>query len=312
MGPLVGWVILIIAVVIIASVAKRIQEGSISPFEIARWRRRVPWIVIGLVVLILLASSIVVVPVGNRLVAYNYLTKGFSKPLQEGFGFVLPMIYEKYLYDVRTQVYTMSGVIQEGDVARADAIEVLSSDGLKMDLDITVQFRLQEDNVNRMHQEIGPTYVDKIIRPTVREAIRNEFAQHEATAAYSTKREEIEMMLSDRLVKALGKYYIDLQEVQIRNIELPPTVVAAIEEKKAAQQEAERMQYVLEKERQEKERIQIEAEAQAGRIETINEALASNPNYLQWLAIDKLNDNIELVISDGRTILNLDAYRGGN
>ena len=312
MGPLVGWIILIIAVVILASVVKRVQEGSISPFEIARWRRRAPWIIIGLVVLILLASSIVVVPVGNRLVAYNYLTKGFSKPLKEGFGFVLPMIYEKYVYDIRTQVYTMSGVIQEGDLARADAIEVLSSDGLKMDLDITVQFRLQEDEVNRMHQEIGPNYVDKIIRPTVREAIRNEFAQHEATAAYSTKREEIEMKLTGRMEQALGKYYIDLEEVQIRNIELPPTVVAAIEEKKAAQQEAERMQYVLDKERQEKERIQIEAEAQAGRIKTINEALAANPNYLQWLAIDKLNDNIELVISDGRTILNLDAYRGGN
>jgi regulator of protease activity HflC (stomatin/prohibitin superfamily) len=294
------------------SVVKRIQDGQISPFEVAKWRRRVPGIVILVLLAVLISSSIVVVPVGHRLVAYNYLTKGFSKPLQEGFGFILPVIYEKYTYDVRTQVYTMSGVIQEGDVARADAIEVLSSDGLKMDLDITVQFRLQSEKVNEMHQDIGPEYVNKIIRPTVREAIRNEFAQHEATEAYSTKREEIELALSDRLTQALSKYYIDLQEVQIRNIELPPTVVAAIEEKKAAQQEAERMQYVLEKERQEKERIQIEAEAQAGKIATINEALASNPNYLKWLAIDKLNDNIELVISDGRTILNLDAYREGN
>jgi regulator of protease activity HflC (stomatin/prohibitin superfamily) len=108
---------------------------------------------------------------------------------------------------------------------------------------------------------------------------------------------------------ALGKYYLELQEVQIRNIQLPPTVVAAIEEKKAAQQEAERMMYILEKETQEKERVRIEAEAQADRIRIVNEALAANPYYLNWLAIDKLNDNIELVISDGKTILNLDAMR---
>jgi len=70
------------------------------------------------------------------------------------------------------------------------------------------------------------------------------------------------------------------------------------------------MQYILEKELQEKERIIIEAEAQAERIRIVNEALSSNPNYLNWLAIDKLNDNIQLVISDGKTILNLDAMRG--
>lgn len=308
MGQFIALIILIVVVAVGVSIAKRYQEGSISPFEIAKWRRRIPLFILGIILLIVLVSSVVVVPVGHRLVAYNYVQKKFSKPLEEGFGLLLPVIYEKYEYDVRTQVYTMSGVVSEGNIQRADAIEVLSSDGLKMDLDITVQFRLQSDKVNQMHQEIGPDYVQKIIRPTVREAIRNEFAQHEATEAYSTKREEIETMLSQRLTEALTKYYLDLQEVQIRNIELPPTVVAAIEEKKAAQQEAERMQYVLEKERQEKERIIISAEAQAEEIKIVNEALATNPNYLKWLAIEKLNENINLVISDGKTILDLNAY----
>lgn len=309
MGPLIGWTILIIAVVILATMAKRIQDGSISPFEVARWQRRIPWIIGGVLVLALIAASIVVVPVGHRVVAYNYVTKAFAEPLQQGYNMVLPLIYEKTDYDVRTQVYTMSGVVQEGNVQRADSIEVLSSDGLKMDLDITVRYHVDPSRVNELHAQIGPTYVDKIIRPKVREVIRAEFAQHEATNAISVERDQIDQNLELKMEEALAKNFIILEDVLLRNIALPPTVVAAIEKKKAAQQEAEAMQYVLDKERQEKERIQIEAEAQAGKIATINEALTTNPNYLNWLAIDKLNDNIDLVISDGKTILNLDSYR---
>jgi len=297
------------AVLLAASYARKMQQGGFTEAEQrALWQRGAVGGVL-LVIVIIIASSIVVVPVGDNMVVYNLITSRFSKPLQPGYHLVLPVINERVMYDMRTQVYTMSGIIQEGDVMRADSIEVLSSDGLKMDLDITVQYRIDDTKLNELHSGIGPNYVDKIIRPTVREAIRNEFALHEATAAYSTKREEIERSLEQRMEAALIKYFLQLQEIQIRNIQLPPTVVAAIEDKKAAQQEAERMQYVLEKEMQEKERIIIEAEAQAERIRIVNEALSSNPNYLNWLAIDKLNDNIELVISDGKTILNLDAMR---
>lgn len=302
-------VALVIVFALAAAYARKMQQGGFTQAEIASMTRR-GWIVgILLVAVLFLASSIVTVAVGERMVVYNLLTRGFRTPLVPGYGFVLPVINERILYDVRTQVYTMSGIVQEGNIPRADSIEVLSSDGLKMELDITVQYRLDEQQVNDMHADIGPEYIDKIIRPTVREAIRIEFARHEATEAFSTKREEIERSLEQRMLVALEKYYIVMQEVQIRNIQLPPLVATAIEEKKKAQQEAERMQYVLEKETQEKERIRIEAEAQAGRIEIINEQLALSPNYLNWLAIEKLNEDIQLVITDGDTILNLDAIK---
>jgi len=298
------------AVLLAASYARKMQQGGFTEVEQRALYSRGAIGGVLLIIVIIIASSIVAVPVGDNMVVYNLVTSRFSKPLQPGYHLVLPVINERVMYDMRTQVYTMSGVMQEGDVLRADAIEVLSSDGLKMDLDITVQYRIDDTKLNELHSGIGPNYVDKIIRPTVSEAIRNEFAMHEATAAYSSKREEIERSLELRMEEALRKYFLELQEIQIRNIQLPPTVVAAIEEKKAAQQDAERMQYILEKELQEKERIIIEAEAQAERIRIVNEALSSNPNYLNWLAIDKLNDNIQLVISDGKTILNLDAMRG--
>lgn len=301
--------VLLIAFGILAAYGRKMQQGGFTQQELKQLTSRA-WMVGTLVVVILvLASSIVSVPVGERMVVYNLMTRSFREPLKPGYGLVLPIINERILYDVRTQVYTMSGIVQEGNVPRADSIEVLSSDGLKMDLDITVQYRLEDTKVNDLHADIGPEYIDKIIRPTVREAIRIEFAQHEATEAFSTKREEIERSLEQRMLSALEKYYIVMQEVQIRNIQLPPLVATAIEEKKKAQQEAERMQYILEKELQEKERIKIEAEAQAGKIEIINEQLAKSPNYLNWLAIDKLNEDIQLIITDGDTILNLDALK---
>ena len=302
-------VALVIVFALAAAYARKMQQGGFTQAEIASMTQRGWMVGILLVVVLFLASSIVTVPVGERMVVYNLLTRGFRTPLVPGYGFVLPVINERILYDVRTQVYTMSGIVQEGNVPRADSIEVLSSDGLKMDLDITVQYRLDEQQVNEMHADIGPEYIDKIIRPTVREAIRIEFAQHEATEAFSTKREEIERSLEQRMLAALEKYYIVMQEVQIRNIQLPPLVATAIEDKKKAQQEAERMEYVLDRAEKEKEEKIIRAEAEAAEIEIINEQLAMSPNYLNWLAIDRLNDNIQLVITDGDTILNLDAIK---
>ncbi len=309
MQGLITIVALVIVFALAAAYARKMQQGGFTRAEIASMTQRGWGVGILLVVVLFLASSIVTVPVGERMVVYNLLTRGFRTPVVPGYGFVLPVINERILYDVRTQVYTMSGVVQEGNVPRADSIEVLSSDGLKMDLDITVQFRLDDQQINDLHADIGPEYIDKIIRPTVREAIRIEFARHEATEAFSTKREEIERSLEQRMLAALEKYYIVLQEVQIRNIELPPMVASAIEDKKKAQQEAERMEYILERAEKEKEEKIIRAEAEAAEIEIINEQLEMSPNYLNWLAIDKLNEDIQLVITDGDTILNLDAIR---
>jgi regulator of protease activity HflC (stomatin/prohibitin superfamily) len=296
---------------LLAAYVRKMQQGGFTRSELRQLATR-GWIGgILLVLVILLVSSVVVVPVGESLVVYNLFTHRFSKPLTAGYRLVLPGVYERQMYNLKTQEYTMSGIVEEGQVARSDSIQVLSSDGLKMDLDITVLYHLDPDGLNELHASVGKKYENIIIRPTLREAIRNEFAQYEATEAYSASREEIQSNLADRLRTALGQYNVILDDrgVKLRNIALPPTVVSAIEEKKAAQQQAEQMVYVLDKERQEKERIKIEAEAQADRIDIINQQLATSPNYLNWLAIDKLNEDIQLVVTDGDTLLNLDAIK---
>ncbi|MBN2082821.1 prohibitin family protein [bacterium] len=307
-------IIIFVAAMLAVAYARKMQQGGFTKLELQQMKTRGWAGGILLAVVVLLASSIVVIPVGQRLVVYNLFTHQFSKPLAAGYRLVMPGVYERQMYNIKTQEYTMSGIVEEGQIARSDSIQVLSSDGLKMDLDITVLYHLDPEGLNELHASVGRDYENIIIRPTLREAIRNEFAQYEATEAYSASREVIQNNLVDRLRLALGQYNVILDEkgVKLRNIALPPTVVNAIEEKKAAQQQAEQMVYVLDKERQEKERIKIEAEAQAERIQIVNDALASNPNYLNWLAIDKLNENIDLVISDGKTILNLDAMRSNH
>lgn len=309
MGPLFTMIAIVIGAIILGNYAKRMSEGGFSPSELARMRGMVTGLVLLVIVLAFIGNSVVTVDVGKRMVLYNRFSKTFSAlPVDSGWTIIMPGIYERKLYDVRTQVYTMSGVAGEGDMAqRDDAITVRSSDGLEMDIDLTVQFKLDAAQLNELHGNIGEDYREKIVRPAVREAIRNVFAMHEATAAYSTERDQIKRELGDILEAVLGNNYIILEDVRIRNIALPQTVAQAIEEKKAAQQDAERMEYVLQKAEQEKEQVLIEASAQAEKIKVLNEALIQNPNYLKWLAIDKLNDNIRLVVTDGNTLLNLDA-----
>jgi len=147
------------AVLLAASYARKMQQGGFTEVEQRALYSRGAIGGVLLIIVIIIASSIVAVPVGDNMVVYNLVTSRFSKPLQPGYHLVLPVINERVMYDMRTQVYTMSGVMQEGDVLRADAIEVLSSDGLKMDLDITVQYRIDDTKLNELHSGIGPNYV---------------------------------------------------------------------------------------------------------------------------------------------------------
>ncbi|MCH7471334.1 prohibitin family protein [bacterium] len=307
-----GFITLLVLVILgalLATYAKKIQEGGFSPFEVKQLKQRAGWIAMGIFVVAIFGYSIVIVPVGYRMVLFNRFSKEFADPLKPGIGLVLPGIFERHRYDVRILAYTMSSIILEGDIQRADSIEVLSSDGLKMDLDITVRYRINDDGLNELHATVGEDYVGKIIRPEARAAIRHVFAQYEATEAYSTKREAVEDDLAIRLGAALAPKNVILDEVLLRNIQLPPTVVAAIEDKKAAQQEAERMLYVLEKEEQEKKRKIIEAEGDAEQIRIRQDALAASPDYLNWFAIEALNDNVQLVITSGETILDLGSMK---
>ena len=249
------------------------------------------------VLAVVLLGGFLNVPVGKNVVVYNKLTRNFEPTRGSGLQWIAPIINERISYDIRKQIYDMKG---------DESLQVITQDGLQMQVDMTVQFQLSPDLLDELHATVGRDYEKKIIYPGVRSEARTVFSRYEATESFSQRREQIAVEIFDLISNRIGKDGIQVNEVLIRDIVLPPTVRQAIEDKKQAQQRAEKMEYVLQEEESKKQQLLIQAQAQAERIQVINDAISSNPFYLQWFSIDKLNDNVNLIISDGQTILSLD------
>ncbi|MCS7035403.1 MAG: prohibitin family protein [Saprospiraceae bacterium] len=227
-----------------------------SPFaSIARIGR---FLGVGLVALGVLSACFVQISPGTVGVQTLF---GKVQPgiLTEGLNVVNPLV-EVINFDIRTQNYTMSGVHDEGQRMGDDAIRVLSSDGLEVVIDMTVLFRIVPDKAPDILRNIGQDYRDVIVRPLVRTKIRDYAAYYDAVSLYSTKRDEFQRRLSDAIEKDFKERGLILEQVLIRNINLPASVKAAIEAKINAEQEAQKMKFILDKERQEAERKRVEAQ----------------------------------------------------
>jgi regulator of protease activity HflC (stomatin/prohibitin superfamily) len=217
--------------------------------------------------------------------------------LRSGLNIINPLVEVEKL-DTKIQAYTMSGVKDEGAVKGDDAIVVLSSDGLSMKLDVTVWFKLSENEAPGLLRNIGIDYVEKIVRPATRTALRDVSVGFTATEMYSTKREDFISQISKNLEKSFEGKGILMEKILLRNIELPGKVREAIDEKISAEQRAQQMVYVLQKEKQEAERKQVEAKGIAEAQKIISNTI--NPQYLQWKYIEALKD---LMNSKNNTIV---------
>lgn len=194
-------------------------------------------LVVVLVLIILLASSCVVrVAPGEKAVVYNLLEREYSRPLDPGIHFILPLVYQITLYSVRDLAYTMSDSSINGQPPQRDALEVLSSDGLLLKIELSLDYHPDASRLTELHEEIGPNYEDKIIRPTARKVLRNVFSEYSAVEAYANLGpSRLSERLYSELAEELSTYHIVLDEVQIRDIQLPQAVLEAIEQQKAEQ-----------------------------------------------------------------------------
>lgn len=179
--------------------------------------------------------------------------------LSSGLHFINPLV-DVTTFDAKTQNYTMSGVTTEGQREGDDAIRILSADGLEVTIDLSVLFRLKADQAPFILQNIGADYLDKIVRPVSRTAIRDNAVYYEAVALYSTKRQEFQDKIYRTISLSFAKRGLELQQLLIRNITLPQSVRATIESKINAEQDAQKMQFVLQKERQQAEQKRIQAQ----------------------------------------------------
>jgi regulator of protease activity HflC (stomatin/prohibitin superfamily) len=164
-----------------------------------------------------------------------------------------------------------------------EIMNVPSKEGLSIDLDTTILYRLSPDKASDIYKTVGLTYRKIIILPQFRSASRGVTVNYEAKGLYTSGREEIAQKIFADLEKLLVERGIILENVLLRSIRLPGMVSQAIEVKLKAEQEAEQMKFVLEKEKKEAERRVIEAEGIARSQEIINKTLT--PAYLQHEAI---------------------------
>ena len=208
--------------------------------------------------------------------------------LESGLHFINPL-YEVEKIDVKTLNYTMSGVHNEGDKAGDDAIKVLTADGLEVTIDLTVLFRVNKTEAPKLLKETGVDFQEKIVRPISRTKIRDNAVYYDAISLYSTKRDEFQARIYKSIEDEFTKRGLQLENLLVRNITLPASVKAVIEQKINAEQDAQKMQFVLLKEKQEAERKRVEAQGISDYQRIINVGLTDNQlQYEQIKAMKEL------------------------
>jgi regulator of protease activity HflC (stomatin/prohibitin superfamily) len=207
--------------------------------------------------------------------------------LTSGLHFINPLLTIERM-DVKTQNYTMSGVHDEGMKQGDDAIRALTSDGLEVIIDLTVLYKVLPSAAPDIVRETGLDYTDKIVRPVTRTKIRDNAVYYEAVALYSTKRDEFQQRIFRNIDEDFKKRGLILEQLLVRNITLPQAVKTSIEQKISAEQDAQKMQFVLQKERQEAERKRVEAQGIADYQHIISESLTDK--QLQYEQIKAMKD----------------------
>ncbi|MEI6506997.1 MAG: prohibitin family protein [Bacteroidota bacterium] len=217
--------------------------------------------------------------------------------LSSGLNFINPVLEVKTI-DVKTQNYTMSGIHDEGAKAGDDAIRVLSADGLEVTIDLTVLYRVVPSEAPRLLKETGLDYNDKIVRPITRTKIRDNAVYYDAVALYSSKRDEFQSRIFKSIEGDFNKRGLILEQLLVRNITLPLSVKASIESKINAEQDAQKMQFVLQKERQEADRKRVEAQGIADYQRIISSGLTD-----KQLQYETIKANLELAKSPNAKVI---------
>lgn len=277
---MVALIIILLFVLVVAAVVLRQNPAA----RLALRRARVVGIVI--IALLVLISVFRIVPPGYAGVPV--LLGRVQRQLSSGLSIVVPIV-NVVLMDVRTQAYTMSSIKEEGQVKGDDAIEALASDGLTVSLDVTVWYRLDVMQASWVYQNIGPDYTEKIVRPSIRTALRDAASRFTATELYSSTGRTVYTVAVDSLLdEAFTGKGVVRERVLLRRVKLPDIVMTAIEQKLAEEQNAQKMQFTLEKERKEAERKEIEATGIASANRTIAGSLTNS--YLTWYYVEMLRN----------------------
>lgn len=267
----------------------------------SRYARPVKMLGIVLIIVGLLSSSVRQIDAG-AVGVQNLFGRVQDRVLESGLSFVNPLV-DVTEYDVKTQNYTMSAISDEGDKGGDDAIRVLTADGLQVIIDLTVLYRVTPSEAAKIHSEIGPNYIDKIVRPITRTRIRDNAVYYDAIALYSTKRDEFQTRIYKAIEDDFKKRGLMLEQLLVRNIVLPVSVQKTIESKINAEQESQKMQFVLTKEKQEADRKRVEAQGIADYQKILSTGLSDKQLQYEQIQAQRVlaeSPNTKIIIMNGR------------
>ena len=219
--------------------------------------------------LIALLQIFTIIPAGHTGVI-DFLGYVSDNTLKPGVNMVNPM----------ANVEKMSIKTQE----LKELMNVPSQEGLSVELEISLLYRLNSEKANEIYKTVGPNYVEIILIPQFRSVVRGVTARYEAKALYTASREKLAGEIVSELEKLVGPRGITVEQAALRQIKLPSRLTQSIEEKLQAEQESQRMAFILLKETQEADRKRIEAKGIADFQEIVSKGISEQ--LLKWKGIE--------------------------
>ena len=210
-----------------------------------------PFIIGAIILIIVLTKSAVTIGSGQAGVLYKTFGGGVDteNTYGEGFHVVAPW-NEMHVYEVRQQELF-------------EKMKVLSSNGLEIQIDASAWYQPVYNDLGELHQNLGENYLQRVIQPAIRSAARSVVGRYTPEQLYSSKRDAIQDEIFTETKKILEKQYVQLNEVLVRDVTLPPTIKEAIERKLKQEQESLEYEFRLVTAQKEAQKQIIEAEGKA-------------------------------------------------
>ncbi|NDD29587.1 MAG: prohibitin family protein [Proteobacteria bacterium] len=282
-------------------------------------------IAMGLLSAGLVAACWVEVPPGAVGAVYDPLAGGIqSVDLSAGWHLVRPWAHVQP-WSVRTQEYTMSSKHDDGAVAGDDAMVCQTTEGLQVRIDVTVLFHIEPGDAHQLWKTVGSNYINTIVRPATREAVRTVVSQYPIMSIYSNasavetkdgdgvvsfpgKRREVEQGIQTALAPSFESKGIRLERVLLRNVDyVSKEYEAAIVSKQVAQQQVLAQQFLLQIEKIKAQQKVVQSEGQAEAIRLRGIALRANRGVLDYEFVRRLPNDLDVTVLPGgnSVIMNL-------
>jgi len=250
-------------------------------------------VLVGIIlVIILISKSAITIESGESGVLYKTFDNGVvtdEPPLGEGFHLVAPW-NKVFVYEVRQQEIF-------------ENMQVLSSNGLEIRLEASAWFQPDYENLGKLHQEKGQSYVSRVLQPAIRSAARSVVGRYTPEQLYSSKRDVIQDEIFEETKIIVGQQYIQLNEILVRDVTLPNTIKDAIERKLKQEQESLEYEFrlVTAQKEAEKQRIEAQGKADANRIlsASLNDKILQDKGIEATIKLAESPNSKVIVIGSG-------------